>query len=221
VVLTEGTHGAYLHRTKSATRIAAQLIGELAAIEEIVPNLDVELDEYLKRPDVRDAIDAAMGKGAADIVLKATLNIGTIHGGLKVNMIPDKCVFEANIRLPIGLKAEQVMDIIYGILEGYPEATVEIQKAASNPAAACSHDHPVVEILSRNAGLVTGNRPLAIPSIGATDCKFWRYNNVPEYVFGVSPESMAARDESVSVDEFLAVIKTHVLAGWEYLGGRK
>jgi succinyl-diaminopimelate desuccinylase len=219
VVKTEGAHGAYVHRSKSATRIAARLIGELAIIEEIVPDLDPGLVEYLRRGDVRSAIDGAMGDGAADIVLKATLNIGTIQGGLKVNMIPDRCVFEVDIRLPIGLKAEQVMVVIRGVLERFPEATVEVQEAASNPAAACSHDHPMVRILARNAELVTGNRPLAIPSIGATDCKFWRYKEVPAYVFGVSPETMAARDESVSVDEFLAVVKTHVLAGWEYLGG--
>ncbi|PMD50034.1 putative peptidase [Hyaloscypha bicolor E] len=216
----EGAHGAYVRRSKSATRIAARLIGELAKVEELVPDLDIGLGEYMKREDVRAAIDEAMGKGAAGIVLKPTLNIGTIHGGLKINMIPDRCVFEADIRLPVGLKAEQVMDVIYGILEGYSEASVEIHEAASNPAAACSHDHPMVEILVRNAELVIGKRPLAIPSVGATDCKFWRYKGVPVYVFGVSPETMAARDESVSVDEFLAVIKAHVLASWEYLGGK-
>ena len=219
-IRTEGAHGAYLHRSKSATRIAAKLICELAKIEEISPDLDSELEEYMKRSDVRNAINEAMGKGAADIVLKPTLNIGTIKGGLKVNMIPDHCVFEADVRLPVGLKAEEVMDVIHGILEGYPEAKVEVQEAASNPAAACSHDHAMIGILAKNAERVTGMKPLAIPSIGATDCKFWRYKGVPAYVFGVSPETMAARDESVSVEEFLAVVKTHVLAGWEYLGGK-
>lgn len=218
-VRTEGAHGAYLHRSKSATRIAAQLIWELGAVEAIVPKLDRGLEEYMKREDVRAAVDAAMGKGATDIMLKATLNIGTIHGGLKVNMIPDKCVFEADIRLPLGLKRDEVMDVIYGILKNYQGASVEIQEAASNPAAACAHDHPMVEILARKAEEVTGKKPLAIPSLGATDCKFWRYNDVPAYVFGVSPETMAVVDESISVDEFIAVVKTHALAAWEYLGG--
>jgi len=218
-VRTEGAHGAYLHRTKSATRIAAQLIGEMAVVENIVPNLDKALEKYVKRQDVRDAVDAAMGKGAADIMLKATLNIGTIHGGSKVNMIPGKCIFEADIRLPLGLEREEVMEIIYEILKRYPEASVNIQEAASNPAAVCAHDHPMVSILVRKAEEVTGKKPLATPSLGATDCKFWRYKGVPAYVFGVSPESMAAVDESISVEEFIAVIKTHALAAWEYLGG--
>jgi succinyl-diaminopimelate desuccinylase len=132
-------------------------------------------------------------------------------------MIPDHCVFEAEIRLPVGLKAEEVMAVIDGILEGYPDAKLEVQEAASNPAAACSHDHAMDGILAKNAERVTRMKPLAVPSIGATDCKFWRYEGVPAYVFGVSPETMAASDESVSVEEFLAVVKTHVLAGWEYL----
>ena len=219
MVQTEGAHGAYLHRSKSATRIAAKLIEDLAIMEEIVPEIDPRLEEYLKKVEVRSAVDEAMGKGAADIMLKATLNVGTIHGGLKVNMIPDKCIFETDIRLPIGLKAEQVMETIYRILERYPEATVEIQKAASNPAASCSHEHPMVGILARKVEAVTEKLPMAIPSLGATDCKFWRYKGVPAYVLGVSPESMAAKDESVSVEEFLAVVKTHALAAWEYLGG--
>lgn len=121
--------------------------------------------------------------------------------------------------MPLGLKAEDVMVVIYGVLERYPEATVDIQQAASNPAAACAHDHPMVDILARQAERVTGSRPVAIPSMGASDCKFYRYKGFPAYIFGVSPATMGAKNESVFVEEFLAVVKTHALAAWEYLGG--
>ncbi|KAH8746214.1 acetylornithine deacetylase/succinyldiaminopimelate desuccinylase-like deacylase [Diaporthe sp. PMI_573] len=214
-----GAHGAYTHLNKSATRIAAQLISDLAIVEQIVPDLEPGLKRYLEREDVREAIDKSMGKGAADIAMKCTLNIGTLHGGLKVNMIPGHCVFEADIRMPLGLKADHVMTLIHQILANYPEAKVEIQTAASNPAAACAHDHPMVDTLARNAQRVTGRKPLAIPSMGATDCKFYRYHGIPAYIFGVPPDTMGAKDERVSIEDFLAVVKTHVLAGWEYLGG--
>ncbi|KAI3391316.1 hypothetical protein diail_7604 [Diaporthe ilicicola] len=214
-----GAHGAFTHLSKSATRIAAELISDLAVVEAIVPDLDSGLREYLEREDVREAIDDCMGEGAADIAMKCTLNIGTLHGGLKVNMIPGHCVFEGDIRMPLGLKADHVMDVIHQVLENYPEAKVDIQTAASNPAAACAHDHPMVDILARHAQRVTGRRPLAIPSMGATDCKFYRYRGIPAYVFGVPPDTMGAKNESVSIEDFLSVVKTHVLAAWEYLGG--
>lgn len=164
-----------------------------------------------------------MGKGAADIAMKCTLNIGTIRGGLKVNMIPGTCAFEADIRTPPGLAAEDVMAVVRGAVARHPGAAVEVQRAASNPAAAPSaRDHPVVGVLARQAARVAADGrppPLAIPSLGATDCKFYRYRGIPAYVFGVSPGTMGGRDESVPVDEFLAVLKTHALAAWEYLGG--
>lgn len=215
-----GAHGAYTHLSKSATRIAARLINDLAVVEDIVPDVDPRLKDYLQREDVRQAIDECMGAGAADIAMKCTLNIGTVNGGLKVNMIPGRCVFEADIRMPLGLTAEDVLKVIHKVLEDYADARVQVQEAASNPAAASVHDHLMVGILARQAERVTGRRPLAIPSMGATDCKFYRYCGVPAYIFGVSPETMGATNESVSVEEFLAVVKTHALAGWEYLGGR-
>lgn len=193
-----------------------------------------------------------MGEGAADIAMKCTLNIGTLHGGLKVNMIPGTCAFEADIRMPLGLAEDDVLAVVRGVLDrpAYRgAAAVEVQRAASNPAAACAHDHPMVGILARQAVRVGGGGginndsnssgsgsgsssgsgsnsgsgvrppPLAIPSLGATDCKHYRYRGIPAYVFGVSPETMGARNESVSVEEFLVVTKTLALAGWEYLGG--
>jgi succinyl-diaminopimelate desuccinylase len=218
-VRTAGAHGAYVHKTASASRIAADLIVRLSAIENINPDLPESLVRYLARPDVQAAADKAMGVGAAGIIARPTLNIGTVRGGLKVNMIPDSCVFEADIRLPIGLDASTVLVLIDQILKDFPNVKVEVQEAASNPPSSCAHDHPMVEILAQNASHVTGVKPLAIPSLGATDCKFWRYNNVPAYIYGPAPTRMAAVDECVSVDEFIAVIKTHALSAWDYLGG--
>jgi succinyl-diaminopimelate desuccinylase len=218
-IRTAGAHGAYLHRTDSASRLAAALITRLAAVEDIVPDLPRDLVAYLARPDVRDAIDVAMGEGAANIVAKPTLNIGTIRSGLKVNMIPDLCTFEADIRLPIGLRAEHVIATIEKILKDFPQATMAVQEAASNPSSYCIHDHRMVHVVAKNVAAITGRLPLAAPSLGATDCKFWRYRKVPAYIFGPGPGRMAMTNESVPVDEFITVVKAHTLSAWEYLGG--
>jgi succinyl-diaminopimelate desuccinylase len=218
-VRTAGAHGAYVHRTESASRLAAALIARLAVVEDIEPELPPDLVAYLSRSDVEGAIDNAMGEGASKIIVRPTLNIGTIHAGLKVNMIPDTCRFEADIRLPIGLKAERVIDVITAVLRDFPQIEMTLQEAASNPFSHCSHDHRMVDILGGNVEAVTGSRPLAVPSLGATDCKFWRYRNVPAYIFGPGPGRMAMTNEFVPVDEFITVVKAHTLSAWEYLNG--
>ena len=218
-VRTAGAHGAYLHRSESASRIAAALINRLEIIETMSPDLPADLTAHLARTDVRDALNAAMGQGAADIATKLTLNIGILQAGLKVNMMPNHCHIEADIRIPIGLKAEQVIVVIEGILKDFPQVEMTVHEAASNPAAYCAHDHRMVGLLAGNAELVTGIRPVAVPNLGGTDCKFWRYRDIPAYVYGVSPEGMAMLNESVAVSEFMAVVKTHLLSAWDYLGG--
>lgn len=64
-----------------------------------------------------------------------------------------------------------------------------------------------------------GEKVHAIPSLGATDCKHYRYLGIPTYVYGVSPNTMASRDENVDLDEFMKVVKVHAAAVWDYLGG--
>jgi acetylornithine deacetylase/succinyl-diaminopimelate desuccinylase-like protein len=232
-VVTRGVHGAYTHLSEGANRIAARLIERLLTLEDMETNLDRQIVEHMARPEVRRTVDSIMGPGAADIVLRPTVNVGTLHGGIKVNMIPDRCAVEVDVRLPIGLTKGPVLARIDQIIDspdfrdrtGKPTVSYHVQEAASNPPSHCSPTHEMVEALANAAQTVTSGhpeplQPLAIPSLGATDTKFWRYHGVPAYVFGVSPETMAAGvDERVSVEEFLVVVRTHALAVWDYLGG--
>lgn len=219
-ITTRGAHGAYLNLDEGANRIAARLIVRLLEVEKLDPEaMPASLRTHLKLPEVRKTIDEIMGPGACDMMMRPTVNIGTLHGGVKVNMIPSRCHMEADIRLPIGMTAEQVMKHVHELLTEFPQATVAVQEAASNPPNYCAEAHEMVTIMQRNAKRVTGHNPVAVPGLGATDCKFWRYRKVPAYVFGVSPAGMAAMNESVLIEEFIAVIKTHVLSAWDYLGG--
>ena len=94
---------------------------------ESLEDLELEISEDLLEAQKSAAshFDKGMGVGAAEIAPKVTLNIGTINGGLKNNMVPSDCIFEADIRLPIGSKVEQIEREISNILEDFPEASME------------------------------------------------------------------------------------------------
>lgn len=228
-VTTKGLHGAYTHISEGANRVASRLVNRLVKIEEdVTPDLDKSIVEHMRRPEARSVVDEIMGKGASENVLRATVNVGVMKGGIKVNMIPDRCVVEVDIRLPIGLTKEVVLRYIDRVLEQEDFKDEEkgvnvgyaVQEAASNPSSYGAVDHDMVGLLARAGEEVTGRKPLAIPGLGATDAKFWRYHGVPAFVYGVGPATMAAAvDERVSVDEFLSVIKVHAAAVWDYLGG--
>lgn len=132
-VRTKGAHGAYTHASKSATGIAAKLIGELERLTEIRPseasNLAAALDA------AAEAIDRAQGAGAAAITRRVTVNPGVVHGGLKVNMVASECIFELDIRVPNGLDAPPILAEVDKIVSAYPE--VSYRQINYNPLNRC------------------------------------------------------------------------------------
>jgi len=212
-VRTAGAHGAYTHKSKSATKIAMKLAGELEAVTKIKPDVSDNIRAALEIG--RATMDKAMGDNAADTVSLVTLNVGTIRGGLKVNMVPSECVFEVDIRLPIGVTKEQVLSTVAPLLSRFPEATM--REIGSSAPSWCDPNGEMVEILQRNVENLMGFKPTPIVSLGGTDARLWRYRNIPAYVYGPFPNGMGSQDEHVVIDEFLHIVRTHVLSAYDYL----
>ena len=212
-VRTPGAHGAYTHASPSATRLAMKLIEDLESLED----LEFPMPDNLMRAQIegREATDRAMGPGAADVLPKVTLNIGTIRGGLKNNMIPQSCVFEADIRLPVGVSRAQVMEEVEKIAARHPEASF-VEDRCNEPSW-CDPYGEMMEIIQDNVESLGRPRPTPIVSIGGTDARLWRYEGVPAYVYGPFPTGMGSFDENVPVEDFLHVVRTHALSAYDYL----
>ena len=216
-VRTPGAHGAYPHHSANANRIAAGLIIDLDQLNDIPVTMPPDMAKLLRRPEVRACMDNVMGSGAADVAARVTVNIGVVQGGLKVNMLPGDCHVEADIRLPFGVDRGNVLERIEAILRNYPEVTLVVQEAASNPASASNPAHPMLNILKQVIMEISDYRPEAITGIGGTDCKFFRYKDIPAFVYGPSPETMSKSNEHVPIEDFLHVLKTHTVAAFDYL----
>jgi len=212
-VRTPGAHGAYTHKSASATKIACQLISELEKVTHIQPTPPEEVAKVLSQ--VEEATDRAQGIGAYIAVTNVTLNIGVIHGGLKVNMIPGTCSVEADVRLPVGVEAEQIQEFVEGILNKSPEITLESTEV--HPPSHCDPNGEMVTIIQENVKMLRGFEPMPIVSLGGTDARLWRYIDIPAYVYGVSPSGMGSYDEHVVLDDFMHVVKTHAMSAYDYL----
>lgn len=78
-VLTPGAHGAYVHLSRNPIALAADLVARLRSLEEI--RRPVNAPVALALQNNAATIDKAYGRGASDIILSTTLNVGTIKGG--------------------------------------------------------------------------------------------------------------------------------------------
>ena len=212
-VKTKGGHSAYAHLSESATKIGAQLVHDLESLTQLDTPAPGNVGALIEQH--RDDTDRALGEGAADIVQKLTVNIGTFHGGMKVNMIPSECVIEADLRFPIGLEKSTVLDALAKILNGYPQVTME--EMIFNPPNWCDPEHEMMGILQSNVEALRGFRPAPVSSLGGTDTRLWRYLDIPAFVYGPFPSGMGASDEHVDIEDFYHVMRTHVLSAYDYL----
>ncbi len=213
IVSTRGSHGAYPHLSESASKVAARLIGELESLTEIEQPMPDNVVTALGQ--ARAEITEAQGEGAADIIPKVTVNIGLVESGIKVNMTPSHARLEVDIRLPVGVTRERVLAEVETILGRYPQ--VEMEEINHNAPSWCDPYGEMVEILRANVNALRGFEPKPVVSLGATDTRLWRYEDVPAYVYGPVPSGMGSYDEHVEIEEFLHVVRTHVLSAYDYL----
>jgi succinyl-diaminopimelate desuccinylase len=219
-IRTRGAHGAYVHMSASANKIATRLMAALESLTDIRPEMPQSVAHNLADPAVRNALDNGLGKGAADLVAKVSLNIGSVEGGLKTNMIPSECRLEADIRLPVGVTKARIRSEVEGILKDFPDVTVEEVSNPADEANCCDPDGQMLRLLQDAADRITGIRPLPVITLAATDARYWRLSGVPAYIYGCSPDRMGTYDESVAVDEFLNVVRVHALAAAAYLAAQ-
>ena len=212
-VRTPGGHGAYTHTAESANKIAIRLARDLEALEEIDTPPPGNIGAVLERN--AEAFDRAQGEGASKVVQKITVTLGVIRGGLKVNMISGECVIEADVRFPVGLKKERVFEEIGRIVARYPG--VEMEEMGFHPPSWCDPEGEMVEILRANVKALRGFEPAPVVSLGGTDTRLWRYLDVPAYVYGPIPNGMGSWDEYVEIEDFLHIVRTHVLSAYDYL----
>lgn len=216
-IAVKGGHSAYPHTSPSANKIAASLIKDLDAIEAMAPDEPDAVRRTLDRAEVRAAADKSLGAGGADVMRRVSVNIGTLQGGVKINMLPAECVLDVDFRPPVGIARAEVMAKVTEIVARYPMMTCE-ELLAGNPESTWSDPtHEMMGHLLRNAGEAMGSPPQPIVSLGGTDTRFWRRAGVPCFVYGPSPAGMGGVDEAVSIEEFRHVMRVHALAAVDYL----
>ncbi len=212
-IRTAGAHGAYTHMSPSATAIASKIIADLAKLENIVvPDLG-NLESAIS--SASEVIDGEYGAGAAAIIRKVTVNPGLVSGGIKVNMVAAECRMQVDIRMPNGLNEKDILPRVDEIIAEYPGVTYRV--ILSEEPAWTPPDTEMIDYVRQNAKQLSGIDPAPIISLGATDARLWRYKGLPAIVYGPAPRGMGSIDEHVPVEEFIHVVKCHLLSAFDYL----
>ena len=123
-------HSGYPHLGTNAIERAAEGIAALAGLRR-------ELEK--ERPE---------SAGLFPEVPYPALNVGTIRGGVAVNVVPDRCSFDVGLRLLPGMTAEPLIERVRAAVA--PAAAAEgheVQVHSASPPMATAPDAPIVRFL--------------------------------------------------------------------------
>lgn len=167
-------HGAYPHLGVNAINKAARLI---RALEKI--RFNISPHKLLGKP---------------------TVNVGTIHGGDKVNMVADWCEFEVDLRFLPGMKARELLKYVKAFFDRQ-RVSCKISVDTIQAPYEIKPDHFLVRDLI-NAAAKCCVKMNVTGSQGATVLTFFKDLNIPAAAIGFGiAECMHATDEYVKIDD--------------------
>lgn len=212
VITTPGGHSAYPHHSPNAIDLAYALISDLRDFTEFPFQEPPEYSGVMDKS--AEAFDRANGPGASKLARSILMSVGTINGGAKVNMIPARCEFDVDFRLPNGVTKDDLFAHIESLRDSHTFSYTILKVTEPNW---CEPDGELAQIVRRNAAVVTGIEPAPVVGMANTDARLWRYRNVPAVVYGPSPIGMGSVDESVPIKDALNVLRVHALSAYDYL----
>lgn len=146
----------------------------------------------------------------------STATISMITGGVKVNVIPDRCAFHIDRRIVPGEEPAAVEAEIRAVAEraiaGTEGLRVETRMTVGRRASASDPASPVGHAL-QEATRFLGREPVLTGFFAASDGRHFVAHGIPAMIVGPGdPATAHTPDEWVGVDELLDVTRLYALA---------
>jgi acetylornithine deacetylase/succinyl-diaminopimelate desuccinylase family protein len=154
---------------------------------------------------------------------KPTLNIGTIQGGTKVNVVPEGCEIEVDRRMLPGEKKDEVLGeikkMLYGLQSQDPFFQYRMEEIDFAEPSEVDPDEEIVTIGVEAIENVTGRRPMLRGFSGFTDSRFYvNQCHIPTLIFGPGGVDQShTTDESVEVDALVHAAHIYAMILMDYL----
>jgi acetylornithine deacetylase/succinyl-diaminopimelate desuccinylase family protein len=154
---------------------------------------------------------------------KPTLNVGTIQGGTKINIVPDRCEIEVDRRMLPGEKKEAVLGEMKAILDSLrsqdPLFQYQIEEIDFAEPSEVDPEEGIVRIGARAIQEVTGRKPMLRAFSGFTDSRFYvNQYHIPTLILGPGGVDQShTTNESVEVEALVHAAHIYGLIIINYL----
>jgi len=209
-------HGKPAHASKpalgrNAILMSTEFVQKLKALESEAVAVPKEA-ETLVRNGRKPLRRVAMKQGVPANSLTRTLDhyttsLGLINGGIKVNVVPELCTAEVDIRIPAGGSPDGVEEFVRSLV---PE-NVEYEVINRTLPSFTPANHRLTEAVQRGAKQVFGYKPSATYMAATSDAHYFReLLGVPTVAFGPGYEELChTYNEFVCTKDVLNMAKAY------------
>jgi succinyl-diaminopimelate desuccinylase len=148
--------------------------------------------------DLEDRLGPRLAEREHPLVGSATISVGTIHGGVRTNVVPDECVVTIDRRIVPG---EREADVLRE-LESFVGGRAQIEYEHVGAAFETPEEHWLVQAATRLVDEVHGRRMPIGGLVGSSDARFYAAGAaIPTIILGPGTMDEAhVSDESVEVE---------------------
>jgi succinyl-diaminopimelate desuccinylase len=154
-----------------------------------------------------------------------TINIGTIQGGSRPNIVPDRCTAVIDLRTLPGQDHQYIYGVFRELLEKSAKAAgveSEIRVLADRSPADTPADDPFVELFTGAARKVLGTEPVIGGAPYFTEgAIFMPVLKVPMVICGPGEADLAHNaNESVKIENLIRAARIYAVAAADFLGAQ-
>ncbi len=200
---------------ESAILKAADLMKELlSSVTGLKPKVPEDMKPVIEESK-KIAEQLIKIKGIGKILDHATINFGIIKGGTKINIVPEKCELDVDIRVPVGMTSEEVASHVEKIVSKYGGEVSYIEKSNANYTPPGSD---IVKIAAANIEQIIGIKPRLLVQWASSDARFYRGKGVPTIHYGPAEVGVIhGYNEKVKAEDIVKACKVYAGIAADYL----
>ncbi|GGF76160.1 peptidase [Paenibacillus albidus] len=202
----------------SAIVKAAKGIEALQRLWDIKPDIPEEVKEIIRISQEYVKESEQDGSLAWQVFDHVTVNIGTIQGGTKVNVVADRCTIQVDSRVPFGVDYRDVLDRARSLLlEAGIESEVKGFGFQGNANWTSSEEQIVTDLVS-SISEVSSKEAYGVLQWASSDARHFRTHRIPVLQYGPAELSTIHNfNEKAPVWQIIQCAKVYALTALKYL----
>jgi succinyl-diaminopimelate desuccinylase len=154
------------------------------------------------------------GQHPHPVLGKPTVNVGSIKGGSKPNMVPDSCEAEIDIRYLPAQDHRKIIDELKGIIAGLKkeddQIEAELEMIRYRRSIEIPKESVIIKTIMEGVRDITGDYPGSTGMISPADSEYLVNSGILAVMFGPGQDSLChTANEWIAIDDILEATKMY------------